>query len=72
MKLFCSEKKSRDKAKGLEIFRISTKDGDYSRKYRKDLVQIITRDRVVENQLREQKPKRSLYICELHYREDQM
>ena len=33
-------------------------------------MQIITKDRVVDNQLREQVAKSSLYICELHYRED--
>ena len=47
-------------------------DDEFSKKWRNDLVQIITGDRVVDNQLREQTAKKSLYLCELHERKDQM
>ena len=43
-------------------------DDEFSKKWRNDLVQIITGDRVVDNQLREQTAKKSLYLCELHER----
>ena len=46
---------------GLGIFRIPNKDDNA-------LAKIITKDRDV----REQLAKRSLYICEKHYREDQI
>ena len=48
---------------GLGIFRIPNKDDNA-------LAKIITKDR--DDQLREQLAKRSLYICEKHYREDQI
>ena len=37
-----------------------------------DLVRTIARNRAIGKQLREQIAERSLYICELHYREDQI
>ena len=63
---------SRNKTKGLGIFRIRTKDDEYSKNWHNTLVQIITKDRVEDNQLWEQIAKRSLYICELLHREDQI
>ena len=63
---------SSNKTKGLGIFLIPTKDDEYNKNWSHTLVQIITKDRVVDNQLREQITKRSLFICELHYREDQI
>ena len=43
-------------------------DDEFSKKWRNDLVQIITRDRVVDNQLREQTAK-NLYIFVNYTRE---
>ena len=62
---------SRNKTKGYEIFRIPTENDQYSNNRRNALVQITTKDRVLDDQLREQLAKISLYICEKHYREDQ-
>ena len=50
---------STNKTKGLGIFRIPTKDDEYRKNWRNALLQIITKDRVVGNQLREQIAKRS-------------
>ena len=62
---------SGNKTKKLRIFGIPTKDDECSKKWCNALVQIMTKDMVVDNQLQEQTAKRSLHICELHYREDQ-
>ena len=43
---------SRDKTKGLGIFRIPTKDDEYSKNWHNALVHIITKERVVDDQLR--------------------
>ena len=59
---------SRNKTKGLEIFRNPTKDDEYSKNWHNALVQIITKDRAVDNPLREQIAKILLYSCELCYR----
>ena len=63
---------SKNKIKGLGIFRVPTNNDKYNKKWCDNLVQISTRDKVVDNQLREQIAKRSLYVHELHYREDQI
>ena len=63
---------SRNKTKGLGIFRIPTKDDEYSKNWRNTFVQIITKDRLVDDELRQQLVKRSLYICEIYYREDKI
>ena len=42
------------------MFQIPTTDDEYSKKWRNHLVQIIKKDRVVENQLREQIAK---HLC---------
>ena len=42
---------SRNKTKGLEIFQNPTKDDEYSKNWRNALVQIITKDRGVDNPL---------------------
>ena len=51
---------SSNKTKGLGIFLIPTKDDEYNKNWSHTLVQIITKDRMVDNQLREQITKRSL------------
>ena len=55
------------KTKGIAIFRVPTGDDDYSKNYRQKLVDIITRDRVIDQQLKGQIERRTLHTCELHY-----
>ena len=51
---------SRNKTNGLGIFRIPTKDDEYNKNWHNALVQIITKDREVDDQLRDQ--QKGLYI----------
>ena len=45
----------KNEIKGLEVFRIPSKNDEYVKKWHNDLVQIITRDRmVVDRHLKEQ------------------
>ena len=52
------------------IFKIPAGDGEYETKWRKDLINVITKDRVVDSSLRSQIDKRSLHICERHFNEE--
>ena len=63
---------SRNKTMELRISWIPTKDNECRKKWGNDLVHTIARKRAIGNQLREQIAESSLYICELHYREDQI
>ena len=60
------------KLRDLRYFKIQLKNDEYSKNWRNALVQIVTKNRAVDNQLREQIAKRLLYICELCYRENQI
>ena len=58
------------KSKGIAILRVPTGDDDYSTQDRQKIVDIITCDRVVDQQLKDQIEKRTLHTCELHYTEE--
>ena len=58
--------------KGLAIFGIPKKDDEWHRDWREKLVNIITKDRETDADLRGQIERKSLHICELHFTEDQV
>ena len=58
--------------KGLAIFGIPKKDDGWHRDWRGKLVNIITKDREIDGDLRGQIERKSLHICELHFTEDQL
>ena len=55
---------------GLAIFGIPRGNDEYSSTWRAKLVNIITRDRHVDQDLRLQIEKRNLHICQRHYSEE--
>ena len=55
---------------GLSMFRIPIKDDEYNINWRQKLLNIVTRDRVIDKGLKSQIKKRNLYICDRHYTED--
>ena len=57
-------------AKGLATFGIPKKDDEWHRDLREKLVNIITKDRETDADLRGQIERKSLHICELHFTED--
>ena len=62
----------RSKHKGIAIFKIPTGDTDFEKKWGEKVISIITRDRVVDAALRERINCRKLFICQRHYKEDQI
>ena len=55
---------------GVSIFRIPTKDDEYSANWRRKLVHIVTKEREIDRSLKTKIDKRSLSNCELHYTHD--
>ena len=53
------------KSKGISIFRVPTGDDDYNTKWREKIVNIITKDRLINESLKTQIERKSLYTCEL-------
>ena len=60
---------SRNKV-GIAIFKVAAGKDDYSANWRSKLVDIITKNRVIDTQLRKQIENRKLHICERHFTED--
>ena len=56
--------------KGLAIFGIPKKDDEWTRGWRENLVNIITKDREIDADLRDQIERKLLHICKLHFAED--
>ena len=55
----------RAKYKGVSIFTVPTGDDDFSKNWRKKLIAIIARDRVIDKNMT------NFYICQQHFRPDQ-
>ena len=58
------------KTTGISIHRIPTGDDEYSKNWREQLVNIITKDRVIDQSLKSQIDRKLLYVCELHFPEN--
>ena len=54
-------------APGISLFRVPTKDGEYSANWSNKIVVAITSDRVIDGNLKRQIKNRTLHTCELHY-----
>ena len=54
-------------APGISLFRVPTKDGEYSANWSNKIVIAITSDRVIDGNLKRQIKNRTLHTCELHY-----
>ena len=56
----------------ISIFRVPTKDDEWSKEWRRKIVAVITRDRVVDSNLKRQIDNKALYVCEKHYPQDKL
>ena len=57
---------------GLAVFVIRKKDDNWHRDWREKLVNIITKEREMEADLKSQIERKSFQICELHFTKDQV
>ena len=58
------------KDKGVGIFKVPTGKDDESKKWRAEMLNIITKDRVVDELFRKKIEKDTVYVCEKHFKED--
>eukprot|EP00794_Sanderia_malayensis_P001236 gene1236-1360_t len=58
--------------KGISIFKVPGEDDEFSKKWRSQLINIVTKDRVIDKSLRKQIDNRSIHICEQHFTPDQI
>ena len=59
-------------APGISLFRLPRKDDEYSANWRNNIVAIITRDRVIDGNLKRAIKNQTLHTCELHYPQEKM
>ena len=57
--------------KEISIFKVPSGTNEFKLKLRRDLINIITKDRVVDQLLRKQIESDKLYICERHFSKEQ-
>ena len=53
---------------GISLFKITSRKGQYWENWRKEVVNILTKSRVVDASLRNQIDCNTVYICERHYK----
>ena len=58
--------------KGISVFKIPSGNDSKVIKWRAELVNIVTKYRVVDELLRERIASNRIYICEKHFSQDQM
>ena len=58
--------------KGVSLFKLPVAKDLFSTKWREELVSIITRDRVLDADLRRQIREDKLHICENHFELDKL
>ena len=57
---------------GVANFKVPQGDDEWSSNWRKSIISVVTKDRVIDKALRERITERSIFICEKHYSEDQL
>ena len=60
------------KTVGLAIFQVTKRTDEYNSQWSDKLVNIITRDRIIDQSLKKQIEKKNLHICELHFEEEKI
>lgn len=61
-----------EKFKGVAIFKVPAGKDEFNSNWREKLICIITKDRVVDKNLRKQIEENRVYICEKHYDAEQI
>ena len=67
----CSVSHSR-KYKGISLYKIPSGDQEFEKKARDQWINIVTKDRVGDASLRDQIKKRKIFICQKHFKPNQI
>ena len=57
---------------GVAIFKVPQGDDEWSSNWRKSIISVVTKDRVIYKALRKRIMKKNIFVCEKHYSEDQL
>ena len=57
--------------KCISIFKVSSPTNDANKKWSNELINVIIRDRLIDDSLKKRIDSFNVYICELHFTEDQ-
>lgn len=57
---------------GISIFRIPMRKDELSRRTKQLWINVITKDRVVDQNLQRQIDNSQLYVCEKHFKEEEI
>ena len=68
----CCTVSRRSKYKGIAIFEVPGRKTEFEKAWRDKLVAVITKDRQIDAALRERINSARLFICQRHFREDQI
>ena len=58
--------------KGISIFKVPLPNNEFNKKWNRDLINIITKDRQLDEPLKKRIASCNLYICELHFSPEQI
>lgn len=58
------------RTKYISIFGLPAGEDDYNANWRQQMVNIITKDRVIDQSLKVQIDKKTLHVCELHFEDN--
>ena len=58
--------------KGISIFKVPLPNNEFNKKWNRDLINIITKDRQVDEPLKKRIASCNLYICERHFSPEQI
>ena len=58
--------------KGIGIFKVPLPNNEFNKKWNRDLIDIITKDRQVDEPLKKRIASCNLYICERHFSPEQI
>ena len=56
----------------LTIFKVPSGNNDFDSQWRKELINVVTKDRVIDESLRKQIENRTIRICEKHFNPSQL
>ena len=57
---------------GVAIFKITQGDDEWSCNWKKSIISVVTKDRIIDKALRERIMKKNIFVCERHYSEEQL
>ena len=60
------------KHKDIGIFCMPTAKDEFTKQWRAEMINIILRDRVIDESLQRQIDNNTLHICELHFKEEDL